>query len=90
MDDRIRERTLLDDIEARQNDVIKSLDELNERIEDVLRQELARKNAEAAAEVVAEAAADSVQVPGADSVQVPGFIDGSQQPQAQYDACPQA
>ncbi len=74
MDDRIRERTLLDDIEARQNEVIKSLDELNERIEDVLRQELARKNAEAAA----------------DSVQVPGFVDGSQQPQAQYDACPQA
>ena len=74
MEDRIRERTLLDDIEARQNEVIKSLDELNERIEDVLRQELARKNAEAAAE----------------SVQVPGFIDGPQQPQPQYDACPQA
>ena len=69
-----RERTLIDDIEMRQNEVIKSLDELNDRIEEVLRREIGRKNAEAAAT----------------SVQMPGLVDGPQQPQAEYNTCPQA
>jgi hypothetical protein len=72
--DRARERTLLDEIDARQDEVLQSLDELNGRIEEVLRRELGRKSAEAAAL----------------SVQMPGLIDGSQQPEAQHDACPQA
>ena len=74
MIDRIRERSLLDDIDARQEEVLKSLDELNGRIEEVLRRELGRKSSEAAGS----------------SVQVPGLVDGPQQPQAEYDACAQA
>lgn len=42
------ERTLLADIESRQNEVIAGLDELNGRIEAVLRRELGQKKAEVA------------------------------------------
>jgi hypothetical protein len=45
--DRADERSLIEDIEVRQDDVLRRLHDLNGRIEEVLRRELGQARAEA-------------------------------------------
>jgi hypothetical protein len=71
--------TLLDEIELRQDDLLRELDDLNGRIEAVLREQ-------SAAMGLPYANANPADQPSIAAIQVPGFVNGAQQPQADHQA----